>query len=322
MVREIKDISYLNPENGSPEIDDKRTMDIYLPEDVHNTSADVILVVFIHGGAWRAGDKDMHSLLAKQWASLSAPASINAEASSKAANVVVAVPNYRLSPAVKHPVHTDDIYDALKFLLSPHPHPDIPNFTYSQIWVAGHSAGAHIASSLVLCAPEPTAQTSQLSHPDSDLDDVRHRITGIIGLEGIYDIDMLLKSFPSLFYRTFIEQAFEARPSYEGADITHYTLPLAPTNGGDDTKKISGRADHLRWVIVHSREDTLVDLAQAQAVANHLRELYHPVEGRKETNNNPPRVFEEYDRIVGEHDDLLDSVALADFVGDVIFGTL
>jgi len=137
-VREIKDVPYCS-ESTDVGIDPFRTLDLYIPEalfDHCNDNMDddtqskpkVILVLFVHGGAWRTGDKSAHVHLARSWAS---PGSSTSSSSSSSVDderntfVIVAVPNYRLSPIVKHPVHANDIHTALRFLLT---QPHLPDF--------------------------------------------------------------------------------------------------------------------------------------------------------------------------------------------------
>ncbi|KAL0088515.1 hypothetical protein F4703DRAFT_1846835 [Phycomyces blakesleeanus] len=79
-------------------------------------------------------------------------------------------------------------------------------------------------------------------------------IKGAVGIDGIYDIKLLLRTFPS--YISFITAAF-----------------------GDDDEKYAECSPALIPVafnippvlIVHSLEDTLVDYAQAQVMYDHLR---------------------------------------------------
>ena len=89
------------------------------------------LVVFIHGGGWRIGDKAM-----------------GAHGRDKAAffnqlGHAYASLNYRLSPDVQHPAHVDDVAAALAWL---HGHAAELGFDARRIYVMGHSAGAHLAA--------------------------------------------------------------------------------------------------------------------------------------------------------------------------------
>jgi len=88
---------------------------------------------------------------------------------------------------VKHPIHT-----ALQILLSRPRLPDLictngedltSSLEYSSVWIAGHSVGGHIASSIALDAPAPNITLSKPERDPSTLS----QIIGVIGIEGIYD---------------------------------------------------------------------------------------------------------------------------------------
>ena len=85
--------------------------------------------------------------------------------------------NYRLSPAVKHPSHEDDVIAALNYLKQ--------EYGMKTYVLVGHSAGACLAFQ---------------SH------DSVSGCKGIIGVEGIYDLTELVDEYPE--YRYFVEEAF------------------------------------------------------------------------------------------------------------------
>ncbi|KAF0179884.1 MAG: alpha/beta hydrolase [Hyphomonadaceae bacterium] len=89
------------------------------------------LVVFIHGGGWRIGDKGMGAHGREKAAFFNA------------LGYAYASLNYRLSPNVQHPVHVDDVAAAFAWL---HDHGAELGFDANRIYVMGHSAGAHLAA--------------------------------------------------------------------------------------------------------------------------------------------------------------------------------
>jgi acetyl esterase/lipase len=166
--------------------------------------------------------------------------------------------NYRLSPprknagpAVHHPAHALDALEALKFIQE-HGSTQlgIPQSTLSNLYLVGHSCGAHIITSIILDAQ---SESSKIDTPPSLLADIK----GILVSEGIYEIDLLLKKFPS--YADFIEGAFGEHESYKPFSTAHYKLR-------DDSP--------IYWLVVHSKGDTLVDEEQAESLWDHLWELY------------------------------------------------
>jgi acetyl esterase/lipase len=97
-------------------------LNLHLP----NTEMQRVLIVWVHGGAWRAGSKESMPLGALV-----------------AAGYPVASVDYRLSPQAKFPAQIHDIKAALRFLRG---HGRAWNLPTAKIVIAGDSAGAHLAS--------------------------------------------------------------------------------------------------------------------------------------------------------------------------------
>src|SRR5262245_61702745 len=77
---------------------DATTMDIHTPSEATGGRPAIML---IHGGGWRAGDKDNYTAAAQRYA---------------AAGYVAATINYRLVPAGVYPAAAQDCLCALSFL--------------------------------------------------------------------------------------------------------------------------------------------------------------------------------------------------------------
>src|SRR4051794_15895190 len=86
-VEVIKGVAYYDGKDADPV---RHKLDLYLPKG----QKDYPVLFFIHGGAWRAGSKDGFGRLGRVFA--------------RNGVGVVAI-NYRLSPAVKHPAHIQDV---------------------------------------------------------------------------------------------------------------------------------------------------------------------------------------------------------------------
>lgn len=89
------------------------------------------MLAFIHGGGWRQGDKanPAHGITKATYF-------LNQ-------GFVFASLNYRLSPAVMHPAHIEDVVAALAWL---HTNASAAGADPNRIYVMGHSAGAHLAA--------------------------------------------------------------------------------------------------------------------------------------------------------------------------------
>jgi acetyl esterase/lipase len=195
-VETIRDVAYYD---GADADKIKHKLDLYLPRD----RKDFPVLIFIHGGAWTMGDKNyfgLHSGFGRLLA---------------AHGVGTVVINYRLSPGVKHPEHIKDVARAFAWT-----HKNIGKYggRADQIFVTGHSAGAHLAA--LLATDETYLKAHGLSLRD---------IKGVIPMSGVYVIRDLPLSF-----------GFNVQPPGPGALMVagNLALRLNPARivFGDDPK--------------------------------------------------------------------------------------
>jgi acetyl esterase/lipase len=135
--------------------DPRQKLDIYVPG---NLRAPAPVIVFYYGGSWQTGSKDIYKFFGQAFASK---------------GIVTVVADYRLYPQVKFPAFVDDGAKAFKFV-----HDHIANYggDPNRLFLAGHSAGAHIAVML-------DSNLSYLKAAGADPVWVR----GVIGIAGPYD---------------------------------------------------------------------------------------------------------------------------------------
>lgn len=210
------------------------------------------------------------------------------------------MPNYRLSGQghLHHPEHAKDILHFLSCVLTQTasevdgaPLEMDGLYDASQIYLIGHSCAAHMLASIFL---DSSAATPELTPPPSLLRSVQ----GIIMTQGIYDLDLLLSSFPS--YRTwFVEEAFGKRASY--AEFSAIRCPLWSEGA------------HIRWLVVHSPRDSLVDLRQSEAIFDHLTQLYTAAHLPLSSH-----VLKKMDNLQWEHDQILLRSEFVDIVGEFV----
>jgi arylformamidase len=105
------------------------SLDIYSPVPPVKGGAPVVIMV--HGGGWRAGDKANRALGPEKAAFFTSQG-----------YVYISV-NYRLSPAVKHPAHAEDVARAVVWVAK---HIKTYGGNPGKISLMGHSAGAHLAA--------------------------------------------------------------------------------------------------------------------------------------------------------------------------------
>jgi acetyl esterase/lipase len=195
----------------------------------------------------------------------------------------VVLPNYRLTKpetGLRHPAHAEDLLAFLHFVLV---WPGPPGFTSppydpSRAYILGHSCSAHMATSILLMPPPSQPNLPSLKPSDTLLASVR----GVIMSEGIYDVDRLLMSFPR-YKDWFIANTFGDLESYAQYNTAAYNL----RNG----------ERHIRWLVLHSKGDPLVDEVQSQSMIDRLETLY-PSDG---SDGN----VESYLELKSEHNDVL-----------------
>jgi acetyl esterase/lipase len=143
-------------------------------------AADAPLVVFVHGGGWKRGDKRMMhgSDKLRHW---------------QAQGYAVASLNYRLVPEATVEEQAQDVASAVALLKA--------RFDPGKIALVGHSAGAHLVA---LVGTDPAyLRGARLSYAD---------IAGIVPLDGAaYDVAAQLEDGPRIMQQTY-RQAFGADP--------------------------------------------------------------------------------------------------------------
>ncbi len=108
--------------------DKLQRLDVYAPRD----AKDAPIVVFFHRGEWSKGDKSEAAYK---------PKFLNDN------GVIFVSANYRLSPAVKHPAHINDVASAVRWVYD---HAAEFGGSRDKIVVMGHSAGCHLVTLLAL----------------------------------------------------------------------------------------------------------------------------------------------------------------------------
>ena len=125
--------------------------------------ADAPVLVFIHGGYWRALDKREHSFVAPPFTRR---------------GVCVVIPNYALCPAVTVPQITMQMVHALAWTWR---HIGRYGGDPRRITVAGHSAGGHLAAMMLACLWRVYGHELP-----ADL------VKNAVSLSGLYDLDPIM----------------------------------------------------------------------------------------------------------------------------------
>jgi acetyl esterase/lipase len=153
-VEAHKNISYREgPEEDAP----KHRLDVYSPKGKANAP----VFFFIHGGAWKTGDRSYYPPLGNRYAR---------------AGYVTVVPSYRLAPKHPHPAQIEDVAAAFAWTIN---HGREFGGDTNRVYVGGHSAGGHLGALLALDERYLTAY--KLSPKN---------IRGVLALSGVYDLSV------------------------------------------------------------------------------------------------------------------------------------
>ncbi len=194
----------------------RRRADIYVPEGRHDLPMPIM--VFFYGGNWRTGDRSTFRFVGQAFATR---------------GIVVAIPDYRLYPAVRFPAFLDDCAAAVAWVRR---NAAAYGAAPGNLILAGHSAGAYNAAMLALDERRLAAVGV----------DARRDLRGTIGLAGPYD---------------FLPFDEDTQPVFGGADPAT-TQPINFASGREAPMFL---ATGLNDAIVRPRNTT----ALASAIRQH-----------------------------------------------------
>ena len=148
----VADVAYRTDKDADKE---KHTLDVYTPKG----RKDFPTVLFVHGGSWKSGNKNIYAALGQSLAN---------------DGIGCVICNYRLSPAVKHPGHIEDVAKAFAWTAE-----NIAKYggAKDKLFLCGHSAGGHLVSLLVT---DPQYLKAE-KHTAAE-------IKGVAALSGVYQI--------------------------------------------------------------------------------------------------------------------------------------
>lgn len=188
--RVVSDLAYA----PVPFVDDARRLDVYVPRGAGPHP----VVVFVHGGFWVSGGRHaafgVYERLGHRLAR---------------DGVLAVVISYRLAPAATHPAQIEDVARAIATAFD-----NVASYggDPNRVFAMGHSAGAH----LVMLAALDRRWLGR----------GRHRLSGVIGLSGVYDLpDLAMRGRG----KVRVPQVFGAnRDTWKRASPVTYASAKAP----------------------------------------------------------------------------------------------
>jgi acetyl esterase/lipase len=210
--------------------EDRQVLDVYTRGDVPSKGT----VIFVHGGYWDEGSKNDYPFLAD---------------SLTEQGFITVVVNYRLVPDVTFPKYVEDVALAVKWTTE---NIDQYGGNVDNIFLMGHSAGAHIAA--LVAYDERYLQNVGLSNRD---------LRGFIGFAGPYDF---LPVAPDDVRSTAALGAIETYPDTQPINFVDSTDPpaflaVSPSDRTVDPNNTLRFAEKIREVggIVEERSYDGVD---------------------------------------------------------------
>ena len=210
LVNAITPTSALTKTTGiayAPGSNTRHQLDVYQPAAADSGRTLRPVVVFFYGGAWQEGSRSDYLFVA--------------EALTQRGYVVV-VPDYRVYPEVKYPEFVNDGAAAVAWTAA-----NIDRFDgdRSNIFLMGHSAGAHIAAMLALDSVYLDAQRV----PQTS-------VKGLIGLAGPYDFLPLTEPNVIALFATEPDLALTQPIHYASTRPAAATPPVLLIHGDDDKR--------------------------------------------------------------------------------------
>jgi acetyl esterase/lipase len=155
----------------------KHQLDVYRPNGKTNSP----VLFFIHGGAWKSGDRSYYPPLGNRYAR---------------AGFVTVIPSYRLAPKHPHPAQIEDVAAAFSWTVE---HAAEFGGDTNRIYVSGHSAGGHLAALLALDSRYLAAHKLPPK-----------MIHGVLAVSGVYDLSF--GDFQSSVFGSGVNERRDASP--------------------------------------------------------------------------------------------------------------
>jgi acetyl esterase/lipase len=214
-VEEIKDVEYKNVNGKSLQID------FYRPK---NTTETLPLLVFIHGGSWKSGNRSDYLVYLTSFAEK---------------GYMTATISYRLLRDSIYPAAVEDVTDAVEWLFK-----NGENFRYDpdRIVLVGGSAGAHLA--MLASYGWRSSELQNYSATSA------HRIIAVVDIYGPADLTTDYARNQRLV-NAFIGHSYDEKPDLyrEASPVSYLSSSCPPTlilHGTSDTLVPVSQSDTLK----------------------------------------------------------------------------
>ncbi len=226
-IQEIKNIEYKNVNGKSLQ------MDIYKPKNLISTAP---LLVFIHGGGWRGGDRADYLVYLIAFAKK---------------GYITATVSYRFLETAPYPACVEDITDAVQWFYR-----NGADYGYDpdRIGLVGGSAGAHLAMLAAYEWKKPGAPSDTINGSEK-----KHHIKAVVDIYGPSDLTTEFSRTNSTV-TGFLGKSYNEAPGlYLEASPIHYVNKSSPPT-----------------MILHGTSDQIVPVSQSELLKRKLDSLGVP----------------------------------------------
>lgn len=226
-IEAIKNIEYKNVDGKSLQLD------IYKPANLVKPAP---LLVFIHGGGWKGGQRSDYLIYLLAFAKK---------------GYITATVSYRLLKDAPYPACVEDITDAVQWIFR---NSETYNYDADRVALIGGSAGAHLALLAAYGWPNKPAANDSISFSEHT-----HRIKAVVDIYGPVDLTTeYARNQPLVTH--FIAHSFQEAPELyrEASPIQYIGKDVPPT------------------MILHGTSDNLVPISQSDLLKSKLDSLGVP----------------------------------------------
>ncbi|XP_022079766.1 probable isoprenylcysteine alpha-carbonyl methylesterase ICMEL2 [Acanthaster planci] len=213
--------------------------------------------VYVYGGAWGSGDKNLYGLLAQSLADR--------------LEAIVCVPNYSIYPKgiVTDMLH--DLADTIAWIKTSELIRSLGG-SPEQIILCGHSAGGHLVAMVTLNLAHRSVtevQNSETSKSSSEALSLLSSVRGVIAISGVFDIadHYQFESWRGVEDMSYMWRAMDGRANFAKYSPTLVLKEL-------DSQQI---AKLPPFILIHGTEDGTVPVSASEKFASALSEDGAPV---------------------------------------------
>jgi acetyl esterase/lipase len=217
-VQVVNDLAYRTDKDADPQ---KHKLDLYLPKGRKNFP----VLFFVHGGAWKSGDRKIYPFFGRLFARH---------------GIGTVIISYRLSPTVQHPAHVQDVAKAFAWT-----HANIARYggRPDQIFICGHSAGGHLVA--LLATDESYLKAEKLSPAN---------IKGVIAISGLYTITPVADTIREAF-GSDAEVCKQASPTQH---VTGNAPPFSILYADNDMRFLDKSAERMYALLQKAKDDVRI----------------------------------------------------------------